>query len=354
MDEEQYIHNNHEQAGGRGNWLAWLFVLFVAWWLWPFSPSPPPKRVLPAGWRHFCHGDQIRGLALIGDQLWVGGLFGLKRYDWRSCSDTSAGIATAPMELVRIESLLNDPAGNLWIAHERGLACLDSSGVWHDHTEAMPDPKVMALCWSKQGELWAGTWRGVAVRSPEGEWRHYGAADGLPGERVRAIAADSAGGIWIGSYISPAGGLLRWAGDDKKVYTTDDLLVHANVSALFEDSRGRMWIGTGFFDRGGVTLFPDWKNGDVSTAKKMRQADGLAGNKGRSFFEDSDRIIWIGSELDGLTRYAEDGSLKIFRESDGLIGNEIMCMLQDPEGNLWLGQEYGLCRLDAAVLVNLH
>jgi len=354
MIEEQYIKVDEKPPGRWKSPLAWLLLLFFAWWLWPFSPKSTPARILPAGWRHFCHGDQVRGLALVGDQLWVGGLFGLKRFDWHSCVDTSASIATAPIELVRIEALLNDPAGNLWVAHERGLACLDGAGVWHDHTSAMPDPKVMALCWSKQGELWVGTWRGVAARSPQGEWRHYGVDDGLPGELVRAIVADSAGGIWIGSYISPAGGLLHWSGENKRVYTTDNLLAHANVAALFEDSRGRMWIGTGFFDRGGVTLFPDWQNGDSSTAKTMRQTDGLAGNKGRSFCEDRDGIIWIGSELDGLTRYAKDGSLKIIRETDGLIGNEVMCMLQDPEGNLWLGQEYGLCRIDAAALMNLR
>ncbi len=354
MNGQKYMRSNHNQSGSWKKLPAWLLLLLVAWWLWPFSPTPPPQRVLPPGWRHFCQGDQIRGLALDGDHLWVGGLFGLKRFNWRSGLDTSAGIATPPGELVRIEALLLDPAGNLWVAHEMGLVCLDRNGVWHDHTSALPDPKSMALCWSQQGELWVGTWRGVAVRSPAGEWRHYSVADGLPGERVRAIAADSAGGIWIGSYISPEGGLLHWLGDSKRIYTTDDLLAHANVSALFEDSHGRMWIGTGFFDRGGVTLFPDWKSGDISTAKIMRQADGLAGNKGRSFCEDRDGIIWIGSELDGLTRYAENGSLKVIREADGLIGNEIMCMLQDPDGNLWLGQEYGLCRLDASVLVNLR
>lgn len=350
MHEEQYIQSNTEQTARQKSRLVWLLMIVLAWWLWPFSPPPPPVRVLPPGWQHFCQGDQIRGLALSGDHLWVGGLFGLRRFDWRSGSDTSYGIATAPMELVRIEALLVDPPGNLWVAHEMGLACLDRSGVWHNHTSAMPDPKVMALCWSQQGELWVGTWRGVAALSTDKEWRHYGVANGLPGERVRAITADSAGGIWIGSYISPDGGLLHLSGENKTVYTADNLLAHPNVSALFEDSSGRMWVGTGFFDRGGVTLFPDWKKGDADTAKIMRQSDGLAGNKGRSFCEDSDNIIWIGSELDGLTRFAPDGSMKVIRESDGLVGNEIMCMLQDPAGNLWLGQEYGLCRIDYSVL----
>jgi|GEM_PF-551110 ligand-binding sensor domain-containing protein len=336
------------------NPLVWLLMVFLAWWLWPSKPPPAPERVLPAGWSHFCHGDQIRGLALDKNHLWVGGLFGLKRYDWSDCKETSSDIATAPVNLVRIEALLIDPAGNLWVGHEMGLLRLDPQGIWHNHTSDMPDPKVMALCWSQQNELWAGTWRGVAVLSQEGKWRHYRAADGLPGELVRAISADSAGGIWIGSYISPAGGLLHWSAENKVVYTSKNLLAHANVAALFEDSLGRMWIGTGFFDRGGVTLFPDWKKGDLSTIKIMRQADGLAGNKGRSFFEDRDNIIWIGSELDGLTRVARDGSLSVIKESDGLIGNEIMCMLQDPDGNLWLGQEKGLCRIASSALTKFR
>jgi len=103
-------------------------------------------------------------------------------------------------------------------------------------------------------------------------------------------------------------------------------------------------------EQGILNLFPDWQKGDLSSAKIMRQADGLAGNKGRSLFEDRDNIIWIGSEIDGLTRVDKNGGFKVIKEIDGLNGSEIMCMLQDPAGNLWLGQEKGLCRIDAAVL----
>ncbi|MBU1107786.1 MAG: hypothetical protein KKB51_14025 [Candidatus Riflebacteria bacterium] len=350
MSDQNCEQNQKTIRKPRQNQLAWLLLVVLGWWLWPAPQTPQQVRTLPAGWRHFCPGDQIRGIALTEEYLWVGGLYGLKRFDWRNCDDTSNGIATLPVNLVRIEALLVDPTGNLWVGHEMGLLCLDPQGVWHDHTSSMPDPKVMSLCWSLQNELWVGTWRGVAVRSTGGLWRHLGSADGLPGERVRAICADSAGGIWIGSYESPAGGLLHWNGAQKTAYTTANLLAHPNVSALFEDSQRRMWIGTGYFDRGGVTLFSDWQKGDLSSAKIMRQTDGLAGNKGRSLFEDRNNIIWIGSELDGLTRVDKNGAIKVIRETDGLNGSEIMCMLQDPDGNLWLGQEKGLCRIAASVL----
>ena len=354
MADQKFDQNEKKNREQQRNPLIWLLLVVLGWWLWP-APSPPPSpRILPAGWRHFCHGDQIRGLALSDEHLWVGGLYGLKRFDWRNCADTSAGIATAPVNLVRIEALLIDPAGNLWVAHEMGLLCLDRQGVWHDYTSSLPDPKSMSLCWSLQNELWVGTWRGVAVRSADGKWRHLTVADGLPGGLVRAIHADSAGGIWIGSYESPSGGLLHWNGEQKTVYTTDNLLAHANVAALFEDSQGRMWVGTGFFDRGGVTLFPGWRNGDLSSAKILRQADGIAGNKGRAFFEDRDNIIWIGSELDGLTRVDKAGVFKVIRETDGLNGSEVMSMLQDPAGNLWFGQERGLCRIDVSALASFR
>ncbi|EKD80891.1 MAG: two component regulator, partial [uncultured bacterium] len=173
MSDEPVIQIENTPKRRQQSPLVWLLMIFLAWWLWPVKAPLKPERVLPDGWRHFYNGDQIRGLALAEDQLWVGGLFGLKRLDWRNCTDTSTGIATPPVSLVRIEALLIDPAGNLWVGHEMGLVCLDSHGVWHDHTSSMPDPKVMALCWSRQNELWVGTWRGVAVRSQEGNWRHY-------------------------------------------------------------------------------------------------------------------------------------------------------------------------------------
>lgn len=321
-------------------------MALIFWLMWPKPAEIRPAAQLPEGWSHYCRQDQIRGLVLVGDKIFIGGLSGLKEVDWRKPGEPTVVVAAPGFELVRIEAMAADASATIWIGHEAGLAALDRNGNWQDFTAQLPDPKVLSLCVDQAQNIWVGTWRGVACYLRDnGQWRRYSVADGLPAERVRTIFADSQGGIWFGTSTSPLGGLVRWFGQEKHFYTTADLLAHPHVTAMMEDRAGQLWIGTGFFDKGGVSVFPGWKSNDLSGKKILDQGTGLAGNKGRSLLQDSKGAIWVGSELDGLTRIASDGSIKVITMADGLIGDEVMCMLEDPDGNLWLGQELGLTRI---------
>lgn len=326
-----------------------LFLLFLAWWLRPVS-RPVEIRQLPDGWQHFFHGDQIRAMICERSNLWIGGLSGLRQLQWQTASDTSTAIPEPPVPLARIEAMVMSDDGRIYIGHDRGLLCHDIKGTWQNLTEHLPDPKVLSLCLFRQNELWAGTWRGIAVMNQSGEWRQLRLSDGLPAEKIRTLFCDSEGGIWIGTHAPPGGGLIKWSAEPRVLYTSADILAHPSVTAMCEDSSGNLWIGTGFFDRGGVTRFSGWRDNNASAAVIMQQKDGMAGNKGRSIFEDSKKNIWVGSELDGLTIIKPDGRKKVITMADGLIGEEVMCIAEDPDGNIWLGQEMGLCRIASAAL----
>lgn len=304
-----------------------------------------PQKKIPKGWFHFCYEDQIRALVLDGKKIWIGGLFGLQSIDWSSNTLKKEKVPSNLKGPIRIETMLLDASETLWIGHDMGLYSRDKYGKWVNHTSNLPDPKVLCLCLSENGELWVGTWRGIGIRDKSGKWRYILKKDGLPENEIRTIFQDSTGCIWIGSSASPAGGLVKWTKAHKVYYSTKDLLAHPNVTAMMEDKHAHLWIGSGFFDKGGVTYFPDWKTNNLKTIKIMNQKTGLAGNKGRSLYEDNQGNIWIGSELDGLTIIHKNGKKTIIHKSDGLIGNEVMAILQDPNGSIWLGQEEGLCKI---------
>lgn len=331
-----------------------ILVILIVWLLWPASRTIEPERPLPAGWRHFCHKDQVRGLVRVGDKILIGGLSGLWEINWRKPAEPARVTAPPGFNLVRIEAMVVDASDTVWIGHEAGLCSFQADGQWFDHTANLPDPKVLSLCTEPSGEIWVGTWRGAAKRDPGGRWQKFFVEDGLPSERIRTIFADSEGGIWFGTSTSPKGGLLRWFAEKKTFYSTDNLLAHPHVTAMMEDRSGRLWVGTGFYDKGGVTIFPSWRINDLSEKQILVQGTGLAGNKGRSLLQDRAGVIWVGSELDGLTRISDNGDKKIITMADGLIGDEVMCMLEDPDGNLWLGQELGLTRIAASVLKSWH
>jgi ligand-binding sensor domain-containing protein len=322
-----------------------LLIIFIVWLLWPSATTTTVEKKLPRGWKHFCHKDQIRALVVQNDHIWIGGLSGLKKINWKNPEKIEHIQGPQKFDLIRVEAMIADSSGTLWIGHEQGLHTIDSSSEWQNLTAQLPDPKVLAICRDSDDKIWVGTWRGVACFNKKQNTVHYHQKDGLPADRVRTIFADSQGGLWFGTSVCPKGGLVRWFDDQQRFYDTDNLLAHANVTAMLEDSSHNIWIGTGFFDKGGVTFFPEWQSNKIESAEIYNQKTGLAGNKGRSLLQDNFETIWIGSELDGLTAINKNGKITIFQTKDGLIGDEVMAMVQDPAGNLWLGQEEGLCRI---------
>lgn len=293
----------------------------------------------PPGWLTLARAGQFRALQLEGERLWAGGRDGLLLVDWRRGVELPLPPETP--SLSGIEALAIDASGTLWVGHELGLTAR-IGGRWLANPCGLSPVKVMALMITRSGRLCAGTWNGAAWLDGDG-WRTMTARDGLPHDRIKALFEDSDGGLWYGSYAAPAGGLVRLAGGGATAYLPPDRLPHANVVAIAEDRRRRIWVGTGFFDRGGLTCIEDWAS-ERPRCRTFGKADGLAGQKCRSIFEDRRGILWFGSEMDGLARY-DGATFTVLTARDGLGGNEVMSMLQDPDGNLWFATSAGLTRL---------
>lgn len=77
-------------------------------------------------------------------------------------------------------------------------------------------------------------------------------------------------------------------------------------------------------------------------------ADGLASNTVLCICQDSDGLMWFGTN-DGLTRY-DTYNLKTWRTAPdvpGAIGNNsIYCIFEDRSGTIWAGTERGLYSYD--------
>ena len=130
--------------------------------------------------------------------------------------------------------------------------------------------------------------------------------------------------------------------------STESGLPYNNVTALMQDVNGTEWAGTGLYDGGGAArLQPEessWSLAWVTTEK-----DGLAGEEVRPIFHDRQRVIWFGSEYDGLARW-DGADWRVFTEADGLAAAEVNTMVQDADGNLWLGTVDGVTRISAEAL----
>ena len=91
-----------------------------------------------------------------------------------------------------------------------------------------------------------------------------------------------------------------------------------------------LWIGTS----GGLARLVDGR------FTSFTAADGLAGNRVRTIYEDADGTLWIGTYDDGLSRF-RDGKFFNYRTEQGLYNNGVFHILEDRHGKLLDQQQQG-------------
>jgi len=114
---------------------------------------------------------------------------------------------------------------------------------------------------------------------------------------------------------------------------------HPSVNQIVELEDGSICCATGFANQGGAAFF-DGKNWTQWTV-----AEGLAGPKLRSVFQDRRGWIFFGSEYDGLGILKGDGDWSYIRPGEGLGGKEVKVVLESASGIYWLGTDRGLTRI---------
>lgn len=157
--------------------------------------------------------------------------------------DQGLFVKVSPTEWKQITHDPNERAGR-----GRGGVAGGGSGAEPKAWNSLPDPDntLYGLCFDKAGRLWAGTLRsGVLVCNLRngGGWRAYSIEEGLPGERVFALASDPRSGD---TWVATSGGLARYIAerDAWRVYTRLDGLPSNQVYALAIDAKGTVYAGT--------------------------------------------------------------------------------------------------------------
>ncbi|MBX7221546.1 MAG: GAF domain-containing protein [Blastocatellia bacterium] len=170
-------------------------------------------------------------------------------------------------------------------------------------------------------------------------FRIFNNKNGLPHNRVDAVAFDPKGYLWVGTQDGPA----YFNGRVWTVVPLPQRTVSNFIRSLLVGADGSVWFGS---DGGGLSrLKPDgeWETYD-------RQG-GLPDNVVRCLFEtvspDGTRILWAGTDA-GLGRFAA-GQWTSFTVASGLPNNVVWDVAEDrlPDGTprLWVATEGGLACL---------
>ncbi len=303
-------------------------------------------------------GNEIREIGEVGDVLWVRTNEGTQLFDkgrflitdlmsvpplTQGFNKTSIWLAgSSPVRLsvgkelpgTRIQALLADREGNLWIGTNAGLARWSAGKVERlPVTDPLATASVLSLLEDREGDIWAGTETGGLHILRDQRFKILSARDGLSSDATTTVVEDAAGTLWVGT--SAAGLNAIRPNSPTKIYTVKNGLLSDVILSLAAGPHGDLWIGT-----------PDGlnriHNGQVDA---LTSADGLPDDFIRSLLADPDGSIWIGTRR-GLTHWNPAmRSMTTFTHADGLGSDLVGAMARDAHGDLWVATLAGLSRL---------
>ena len=289
--------------------------------------------------------DGVTALAEDGEGiLWIGTEAGLVRYDGTYFESLSREEEMG----YEITSIIPGREGELWVSLLwRGVCRYDGRLITRYSAEdGLASDAVFELMEDRQGHLWAGTLRGLS-RYEGQTWTTFTPAEGLAHESVMAAFEDRSGDLWFGTGgvgqswgISGGNGVSRFVGEEFATFTTAEGMAADQVMALAEDSKGNIWFGT-------------WRGVSWYNGQEVKTLEELRGNVW-SIVEDSRGNMWFGSNGNGAFRY--DGStLEHFTSESGLRHQVINQIREDREGNLWFAgsEKDGVSRYDGQAFVAL-
>jgi diguanylate cyclase (GGDEF)-like protein len=286
-----------------------------------FRPQERSSKIAAArnlGW--------LRALLPARDgRLWIGTeTDGLAVYDplteqvssFRFDQDAVSSAAEKAAPLPTIRALAEDVDGSIWLGTlGGGLHRFDPRTQTFSHyrpsaaSGSLDDERVQSLLVDGQGTLWVGTWSGLSRFDRIGQRFEPvllgQSGPGLAGQRIQALLQASNGQIWVGTQrgnlavIDPQSGRgsLLGQGDER---LNGQLGVRGEINSLIEASRGQIWVG----HAGGIDVHDlDSRRLQQRLRHDARKPAGLAGDEVVNLLVDRAGWVWVGGFGLGLQRH---------------------------------------------------
>jgi hypothetical protein len=206
-----------------------------------------PTRTVPLGTRVTAVGKFPPG----GGEMYAtdAGVCWYDGYDWE-CQTSAEGYPYEDIQ--RIDHIVVDPVLMLTDAvvyQEQVYSIPEIVGIEDARPTWIAVSGEMSYGYGLVPEIWVGTsGYGIVVIQPgTGAVLHYTTSDGLPGNSIRDISAESCPkycdfrDVWVAT----DNGVGHWDGQRWMAYTTADGLPSNDVRGVTSSQKGTVWVATG-------------------------------------------------------------------------------------------------------------
>ena len=211
-------------------------------------------------------------------------------------------------------------------------------GSWknYDYTHGLVHDAIYQMTFGGDGALWLATAGGVSQFDGR-EFRNWTKDEGLLGNNVLALCADSGGAMWVSSY---GVGLSRFDPSTRswRYFTVTNGLLANDSRCLLRDGEA-IWVGHG----NGVSRFDSALDRAGRNAwTQFPVANGFPIHSVLGMFRDKAGALWIAGEgnLGPLARMAGT-NVVTFGRPEGIIAQWMRAFWQDADGTLWVGGQSG-------------
>lgn len=286
------------------------------------SRSVPEQVESPPGWTNYGNGNFVFALALQNDTLWAGGESGLVRWDLTDGSYARFG-REIDLASRRVNDLLVDDAGILWIATDAGINRYDGETmIAYGEVDGLDAKRIQALFLDDTGGLWAGSRGGErSLNFFDGKGWGPPPIPPLPVEfpTVQVLGGIGEEGLFAGLEDQ---GLARFDGEVWSVLTSaDGLPGDAVLDALLTDDA--LWVS---FDMAVVRF--DLDTGDMETF----QEPGI-----HVIHQTSGGELWFGGQSRALRFDPGTGDWQEYETAPGPIPARLVTDIVEDEHGLWFG-----------------
>lgn len=169
--------------------------------------------------------------------------------------------------------------------------------------------------------------------------RQISVYDGLPSNRINALAEDRQGYLWIAT----RDGLARYDGVGYRVWRMGDGLGDNVVWTVYVDALDRVWIGT---QNAGLAML-DAQRRTFTRYDRLTHPQ-IGSNDVWSIAQTPDGSLWFGTANGGLHRMDAEGRIERFMPVAGdarsLPSPSVTWLQVDRDGRLWVGTYHGVAR----------